>query len=916
MTTKIISKITSMKLNIALKTEYSFKQCYMPMRDIHKYALHGVLGIADCDNTFGHFPLQQEAEKHGFKPIYGVRLRVSRAENAKRRTSQEYNVFIATSQDGLIALYKLVAKAYANFYFFPRLFEQDINGLHPDIKCLGNVYENFYPTIEDRKIYQILAGGRKNGESFMYNFQQKVGPMHIIPQEMSEDLLEIPHIKIPIAPMIRYEKHMDLLTEAIRGSKRLGINLDIEPYKSRLAYEFNLIQEKEFQDYFKIVSSIIKKAKRNMLVGPGRGSSGGSFLCYLLGITAINPFDYGLLFERFIDVNRYDFPDIDTDYPDTHRPKVLKDITETYGESCVKNIGTVITYKADSAINEMAMTLKVPKEDTEEFKSAIIERSGGDARAEFCVEDSFTDLEIGKKFIEKYPKMRYAGKLEAHAKTAGTHAAGVIISNIPLTNYCGVNPRDNTIMLDGIAAEKLNLLKIDCLGLRTLSVLMETARLAGFSYQKFYKLKFDDKAVFDLLNNKRYSGIFQFDGQALGIVTNQMGIEDVEDMVAVNALSRPGALNSGGTARFIKRRTGIEEPQYYGKIHERVTKPTYGVVIYQEQTMQILREVGNLSWGDVNILRKAMSKSYGDEFFGKFKADFVKGALENGHSAEEAEDIWTAVASMGSYGFNKSHAVAYAMISYWTAWCKAHYPLEFTAANLNHEKDSSASVKILRDFVTNENGKYVAVDPDKSDIHWSIKDGMLVGGLCNIEGIGEKKAKDILAMRKGTKKMTPGVYKKLLKPTTPYDIIFPAQHYWHNFYEDPISYGITPINYIKDVIDEGEYTIIGRVYQRDLRNRNDTQSVIKRGGKLVDKNIYYLNLYLEDDTDMIKCTIPPHLFEDMDGQKLAESAQVGKTWFMVRGKLKGNWRNLSIVDGGIVNLNQEYPEMMNVTATV
>lgn len=894
-------------INIALKTEYSFRACFQPIKDLHKHAIGGYLGVADYDNTFAHVPLSLEAKKYGFKPIYGVRLRVSRKDTEKLRTGSEYHVFIAKTNEGLEALYKLVSLAYEQFYFFPRLFERNLQDLHPGIIHLGVIYENYYPDVDSRQAYQLIGGARKDGANgYIYRFDDKVGDMRIIPQSAEYiPLAESCTAEIPRAPMIVYPKTMNLIQKCNAGAIRLGIDLDDPVYSDRLSYELDLIHKKKFQDYFKVVSAIIIEAKQRMLVGPGRGSSGGSLLCYLLGITHIDPIKYGLLFERFIDINRFDFPDIDTDYPDVHRKSVIKSIEKVYGADCVMSIGTILTLKAKGSLNAVAIALGVPIDDIEELKGSIIERSGGDARAAFCVADTFTDLEIGKQFIEKYPRMMMAGNIEGHATTCGTHAAGIIISNEPLTKYCGVNPRDGNIMLTGITAEQINLLKIDCLGLRTLSILMDTAKLAGFSYNKYYELDFKDQAVFDLITNKRYSGIFQFDGQALGMISSQMGVKSFDDMIAITALGRPGALNSGGTARYIKRRTGVDEPVYFGKLHEKVTKPTYGVVIFQEQTMTILREIGGMSWKDVNILRKAMSKSYGDEFFSGYQKAFIEGAMENGHTEESASDIWIAVASMGSYGFNKSHAVAYAMISYWTAWAKAHYPIEFAAANLNHAKDNESAIRLLRDIHLNDGIEYIPFDADKSQIGWTILDGKLLGGLNNLDGIGDAKAKQIIKARKGKAKMTPSIYKKLTNPVTNFDILFPAKHYFGFLYDDPKSYGLfAPPSKIADVVDPGEYIIIGSVYNRDLRSRNDTQAVIKRGGEVLESDIYYLNLFLEDDTDIIKCTIPPYKFEEMGGQQLAENIELGKTWFLVAGKIHGSWRNITV--DAIVNINKKF----------
>ena len=405
----------------------------------------------------------------------------------------------------------------------------------------------------------------------------------------------------------------------------------------------------------------------------------------------------------------------------------------------------------------------------------------------------------------------------------------------------------------------------------------------------------DDEATFNIFNEGRLYGIFQFEGKALGIVTSQMGVESFDDICAITSLGRPGALNSGQTGEFIKRRTGKESPTYYGDIHKRFTESTYGNVIYQEQTMYMLREVGNLSWLDTNTLRAAMSKSLGDEFFARYKDKFLKGADELGHDPEHAKAIWHSVASMGSYGFNKSHAVAYSMISYWTAYCKAHYPLEFAAANLNNAKDDETAVKILRDFVVNDGIDYTPIDPDVSDINWTIHDGKLLGGLTNLPGIGIKKAQEIRKKRNEGIPMTPAIARKLMDPETPFDILFPTQHYFGKFYDNPREYGLAEApTLIKDIHEPGEYLLIGCVQERDLRDRNDVQSVIKRGGEKVEENQFYLNLYIEDDTDSIKCMIPPFKFDEMNGNTISENSIPGETWYLIKGTVRDQWRSISI----------------------
>jgi DNA polymerase III alpha subunit len=932
-------------IQIGLKSEYSFKQAYSPINDLVQYAVdNGMssIGIADMSNTFGHYHFAKACEKAGIKPIFGVRLNTL-PDSSKQRTCHIPWVYVAKNDAGLVELYGLVKKAYDRFYYVPKILFSDLLSVSDNIAILspyriekdtiradlepstldflgGLTFYNIrekktipmvqsrYITTDQKPVYQLMAGVQKRGTEYIQQFDQKTYSQHIWndmeylheggdPEaiEYSKQLADECNASLPKAPMIKYNKGGDLRDICKRLAVKRGIDLNNKVYAERFDRELSLILDRDFQDYFLIVADILNVQKRKgVLIGPARGSSGGSLVCYMLGITELDPIEHELLFERFIDVNRFDLPDIDTDIPDTARQDVIKYIKGTYGANNVAAIGTILRYKPKSAIDEFAKSLGVSKTEIEDVKASIIERSGGDARASMCIMDTFDGTETGKQFIEAYPNMALAQYAEGHANHYGKHAAGIIIANEPLDNYCGVNTRDGIIMMEGKPAELIGLLKVDVLGLRTLSIVEDTAKLAGIEPQSFYKLGLDDTDTFRIFNDGRMQGVFQFEGKALGILTKQMGVADFNDICAITALARPGALNSGGAAKYVKRYNGAEEYDKLGGIFDDVTENTHGIVLYQEQAMSILRNYGNLSWDDVGTLRNAMKKSYGDEFFSGYKEKFVKGALENDYTEASANDVWETVASMGSYGFNKSHAVAYSMISYWTAYCKAHYPLEFAAANLNHAKDGDSAIRLLRDFVVNDNIEYVSVDPDVSGVNWTIYDGKLIGGLTNMDGIGEKKAKEIIKKRNEGCDFTPAILKKMLNPETPFDILFPTQHYYGHLYEDPISYGLdeSPSKII-DAQDAGEYTIIGKVFERDLRDRNDVQSVMKRGNK-VKEHQYYLNLFIEDDTDDIKCTIPPFLFDELNGQGIAESIKLGVTYLLIRGRLRDGWRNISI----------------------
>lgn len=879
------------------------------MKDIHKYVINGVVGIADLDNTFGHIPLSKEAEKHGFHPIFGVRLRVSREENRKTRTGQEYTTFIALNSTGLIALYKLVELAWTNFYYFPRLYPEDVEKLDSGIISLGVTYENYYPTPTDKGVYELLAGAQKRGTGYNYKFNNKAGPMHIIPQPYDE-LAKKCTAKIRKAELVKWRGDFSLRDICQQSPKWQMCHLETDArYMDRFEYELDLIKDKGYEDYFMITADMIKFAKRKMFVGPARGSSAGSLVCYLLDITEVDPIKHDLIFERFIDVNRFDLPDIDVDFPDKKRHEVFEYLVRKYGRNKVRALGTVNRLMPKSAIGEFAQGLGIPKYETEDVKGAIIERSSGDARAAMCIDDTFDTTEPGKLFIERYPQMRLVGAIEGHSAHSGKHAAGILVATESLYNYGGINSRDDTMMMDKKDAEWIGLLKIDCLGLRTLSILNDTvAQIPGMARNDIYDLPLDDEGAFKIFNDMRLNGVFQFEGYALQSLTRQMGVHSFDDIAAITALARPGALNSGGASRYVKYHIGQEEPRYHGDIHKTLTKDTHGVVIYQEQMMEIAREMGGFSWADVTTLRKAASKSMGDEFFSKFRDKFLEGAKEKGIEDEDAIESWNDIAHCGSWIFNKSHAVSYGLISYWTAYFKAHYPLEFAIASLNNARDDEHAVKLLRDMVQNEGMEYLPVSPEKSTAHWSVIDGVLTGGLTNVKGVGDSVAAKFIRMREGKQKITPSFWKMMENPETNFDILFPTAHYWGALFTDPRSYGLDRPPVAIETIDEvGDYMFVGCLVDRNLRDLNEYTFLKDRDGVLIEEDNLYLNMTVEDDTDSIICTINRWRFEELGGRVIAESGKIGEDWYLIRGKVQGAWRKIAV--NSIVNLNQELGDL-------
>jgi DNA polymerase III alpha subunit len=915
-----------------LRTEYNFGRAYGPISKVVariKQLGHKSAGIADV-GTWGHVAFYNECISAGIKPILGAEIPVVADATLRERQPANFMAFIARNNDGLRELYELVTLSTSNFYYIPRIDYNAIaaitdniiilSGTNPNLDLLQpkrNLYiecsyltskatmdfglkndcafaftaDNYYPTAEDKIIYEIMLHKDRDNYTF---------PMHIpdsgemgytsLAQDTTDRLAEECNVDLPQAQMVRF-KCTDTLEAICRKAIPERCSAWNDSYEKRLVRELQLIKEKDYEDYFYVLWDALKYAKQHMLVGPARGSSCGSLVCYLLGITEIDPLPYGLLFERFIDVTRKDLPDVDIDFADDRRDMVFSYLEEKYGADCVARLGTISRYKAKSAISTVAKSTLVPETEVAELKNRIIERSTGDSRAKFCIIDTFNELDVGKVVLSKYPHMRYAGDLEQHASHSGQHAAGIVVTQHPVTDYCSLDKRTGALQVDKYDAEKLNLLKIDALGLRTLSILQDILDQVGQPREWLYKLPTDDPKAFKILNDKRYAGIFQFEGFALQSFCSQMVVENFEDYASITSLARPGPLNSGGATNFVERRSGKKPIEYLHASCEEYTRGTYGVVIYQEQVMQIVRNVGKLSWEDTSTLRKAMSKSYGVEYFDQFWQRFKKGAEENGVVEKDARHIWDHVNSMGSWSFNRSHAVAYGLLSYWCCYLKAYHPLQFALANLRHAKDDAHSIRMLREFVR-EGFAYVPVDRDASEINWSLQSGVLVGGLTAIHGCGIKKAQEIIKKRKNKEPFTPGQIKMLNNPTTPWDDVFECRTKWGHIKQDPAKYNLeTKIMDIADITGEtqGDFLVFGKLKEKNLRDMNEAVNLMKRGGKKVTTNNLWLNIMVEDDTGSIICRIDRYHYEQW-GKPIVESMAEDEDWLLIKGQVSKGFR--------------------------
>ena len=495
---------------------------------------------------------------------------------------------------------------------------------------------------------------------------------------------------LDLLPVQYQEPDKELYELAVAGLKERKVHT--EEYMARLDEELTIIKNKNFGPYFLVVRSMIAWAKKEgIMVGPGRGSAAGSLLCYALGITDIDPIVHGLLFFRFINPDRNDFPDIDTDIQDTRREEVKDYLVRQYKH--VASIATFLKFKDKGVVRDIARVLNIPLTDVNKVMKVI---------------DTWEDYCRSKQaawFREKYPEIeKYGDQLRGRIRGTGIHAAGVVTSKSPIFRYApletrtapGTKERIPVVGVDMEEAERIGLIKIDALGLKTLSVLKNTLDIIEDRHGKKIDLlstDMEDSKVYQMLSDGFTKGVFQCEATPYTNLLVKMGVKNFAELAASNALVRPGAANTIGKD-YIARKQGKQNIAYHHVVMKAFTSETYGCILYQEQVMQACTELGGMTMSEADTVRKIIGKKKDAKEFDQFRAKFVKGASQF-ISPNAAEELWTDFEAHAGYSFNKSHAVAYSTLSYWTAWLKAYYPLEFMYSILKNEKDKDARTEYL-----------------------------------------------------------------------------------------------------------------------------------------------------------------------------------------------------------------------------
>jgi DNA polymerase-3 subunit alpha len=637
-----------------------------------------------------------------------------------------------------------------------------------ELKLILNTYSNKiekdatfagtqkYDNIMDKLDYLYGADRQMSFKNFKIHLlsdeemHEEMGAQGITRQDMYDNTIEIVNKiedygiqdHLDLLPVQYQNPNEELYTLAMEGLKNLGLDTNPE-YLERLDEEMAVIKDKNFGPYFLVVRSMIAWAKKeDIMVGPGRGSAAGSLLCYALGITDIDPIVHGLLFFRFINPERNDFPDIDTDIQDSRREEVKDYLVRQYRH--VASIATFLEFKGKGMVRDIARVLNIPLPDVNKVLKLVDDW------------DDYCNSKQTEWFREKYPEIEvYGEQLRGRIRGTGIHAAGVVTSKEPIFKYApletrttpGSKDRIPVVAVDMEEAERIGLIKIDALGLKTLSVIQDTVKIIKERTGKaldLHKIDMEDANVYRMLSDGYTKGVFQCEATPYTNLLVKMGVKNFAELAASNALVRPGAMNTIGKD-YIARKHGKQNIAYHHQVMKSFTSDTYGCILYQEQVMLACTELGGMTMAEADKVRKIIGKKKDAKEFDQFKDKFVAGASKF-VAQPVAEELWHDFEAHAGYSFNKSHAVAYSTLSYWTAWLKNYYPIEFMYSLLKNEKDKDARTEYLIE------AKRIGIPVrlphiNDSDIDFKIEGKGIRFGLSAIKFISDNIASKYIAAR-------------------------------------------------------------------------------------------------------------------------------------------------------------------------
>ncbi|GAB1433642.1 DNA polymerase III subunit alpha [Spirochaetota bacterium] len=699
--------------------------------------MSGRLGLKLIATNDVHYIAHSDALAHDALLCVGTNKKLSE-QNRMRFSGPDYYL---KSQAEMTELFREVPSAIENTLLINEMVNLTIDLPGPQLPKY-DIPQSF-STEQDKEAEPEMA----NVKAFLDNMQDK-------------DICKPNHDygKIPVeqlAPIVRHSLEQRLAMPVTRyfvWASYKGLEKRYPDYDKnkqlRLDYELATIILMDFVGYFLIVSDFINWAlDHDIPVGPGRGSGAGSIVAYSLRITDIDPLKYGLLFERFLNPERISMPDFDVDFCYEGRAQVINYVNEKYGTDRVGQIITFGTLKARAVIKDVARALDLSVEESNQITKLVPDDPKITIDKAMQLEPKLKELEDQPRYQELF---EIARKLENKNRHTSLHAAGIVIGKTPLVDYVPLyrDSKSGSIATQYTMEllEACGLVKMDFLGLKTLTIIKNTIQLINKNGINFKEndIQDNDEKTFAMLGEGRSIGIFQFESPGMQTVLRQAKPNKIEDLIALNALYRPGPMDN--IPQYVDAKRGYKAISYPYPSLEKYLKETYGVIVYQEQVMQVAREIAGYSLGKADLLRRAMGKKK-KEIIDKEREPFINGAVQRGISAAKANEIFDILEPFADYGFNKSHAAAYSVLAYKTAWLKANYPAEYMSANLTNEISDSEKLAMYISEARRMGIELLAPDINSSDNNFSVKDGKIVYGLIGVKGIGDAVVEAIIKER-------------------------------------------------------------------------------------------------------------------------------------------------------------------------
>ncbi|UWD34102.1 DNA polymerase III subunit alpha [Mesomycoplasma molare] len=769
------------KYNLHNISEYSFLESTLTIKKMVEYAKKEnipFLSLTDRNSMFGIAYFLEECKSNGIKPIIGIDLDV---ENYRF-------IILAKNYEGFIHLSKLSSlyyeKKYINLsmldneniividhpifgYFAKNKEELNIKNYFISTNDLNKensifIKENRMFSKDENKVLESLlqiSGKSLESNNFYNYFTEEVILDEIIKERIEKIIREIdivfPKIRNTL-PKFRNNLNLDsntFLKKIVKENLKLKEE-ELKKYKDslqRIKYELEIIENLGFADYFLIIWDLIKWAKeQGIFIGPGRGSVSGSLISYVLDITEVNPLKYDLYFERFLNPKRVSMPDIDIDIQDTRRDEVIKYLFNKYGEKNVALIATFQTLGAKMAFRDIArvkgISVSEVNEITKLFKNDISLEESYEAIPKIKAK-----INSNAKYLEVY---NIAKQIEGLPRQHGTHAAGIVISNKEINNFVPTLYTENNLLETQFTMEHLEnfgLLKIDLLGLKNLSVVKDILVLIKENLN--LDIKFENVPTYNLktnilLSQAKTNGIFQLESPGMKSTLLKVKVSSLDDVIAIISLFRPGPMENINV--YAKRKSGLENISSISNEFDEIVKNTFGIIVYQEQIMKICQQISGMSFSDSDILRKAISKKNFNEIQ-PIKDKFFLGALSRGYDEQTAKNIFEKIEHFAEYGFNKAHAVAYAILAYKMAYLKTNYTLYFYSALLNNANGSHETIKKYVLEAKEMGYEIIAPDINNSTNNCVIDNNKIFLPLIMIKGLGTVATNKIIDIRKSEK---------------------------------------------------------------------------------------------------------------------------------------------------------------------